>query len=194
MKHNLLVIITGLLFGFFGCWTDGTLSDDADTIFCPQVQQYLTPEQCSLQVALLDSQLCINQPTGLKASYDSKYKKTPKVYHFTYNLPGTTATNCDFKFLEASDFSADSIELVRWPLHNVGNALYKVWKIDILNANTSKVWYKQYRETFSGVYNNDGICDGGSNPAMPNFYIRHEKCSQYAAIGDSFGLKKIVHN
>jgi hypothetical protein len=156
----------------------------------------MTAEQCSIEVSRIDSIVCANQPTNIKGAYKEKYQKSPVVYHYTYDIPGGSTSNCDFKFLESANFDlkVDSVNLVRYVNHNVGNAMYKVYKIEYTNPDTRLFWLKQIRETYMGVYNNDGVCDGGGSPSLPYFYVRMNKCHQYASIGDTFGLKAIYKN
>lgn len=134
---------------------------------------------------------CQAQHTGLIAgNVGDHYQKTATVWRFAFNLPGSSADNCDLKFLEHKEFiEIDSIELVRWPEHNVGNALYIVNSITDINNDSSLYVLKQIRETFDGVFNNDGVCDGGNNPALINFFVRFKKCKEYTIVGDSFGLR-----
>lgn len=180
---------------FIGCSTDGTLLDNQQSIWCPQAQQYLTEEQCESLYLEVDSILCINKSLNVKGGFESKYVKNAalKVSHFTYNIAGSSVQNCDLKFLEYNDFKADSVELVRWSQHNVGNAFYICVGKTFIGLDMYKYRLKQVRETFNGVYNTDGICDGGGNPNAENFYTRFIGCQEYE-IGDTFGIRKIVKN
>ena len=137
--------------------------------------------------------LCQNQPTGLVAeNIGDQYQKSQFVWHYTFNLPGSSSQNCDVKFLETKQFiEVPQVEVVRFSEHNVGNAYYIVDKITPINLDSSKYVLRQGRETFIGVYNNDGVCDGGNAPSLDNFYIRFNNCSGYAILGDTFGLKRI---
>lgn len=134
---------------------------------------------------------CQAQSTGLVAgNVGDHYQKSSTVWRFAFNLPGSSAQNCDIKFLEhKSIIEVDSIEVVRYADHNIGNALYLVNEITDINNDTSFYKLLQIRETFDGIYNNDGICDGGNMPSLPNFYVRFKQCKQYAILGDSFGLR-----
>jgi hypothetical protein len=135
---------------------------------------------------------CRKQPTHIvAANIGDHYQKSPTVWRYSFSLPGSSVSNCDLSFLETKAYiEQDSVRLVKWPYHNVGNALYTVHKIIPINVDSSRYWLKQQRETFMGVYHNDGVCDGGGSPAEEYFYVRLNACREYAMLGDSFGIAK----
>lgn len=147
---------------------------------CDEFEQFLL-EQCQAE-----------RP-GVKAvNVQDHYHKGNGVYRFRFDAPGSSVNQCDLKFLEFKTFiEEDSIEVCRYAERNVGNAFFIVHNIIPFANDSSRYWLKQGRETFMSVYNNDSVCDGGNAPNEEYFYVRFNKCNDYAVLGDTMGLRLI---
>lgn len=136
---------------------------------------------------------CQERPTGITGkNVGDKYQKSPKVWWFRFDIPGSSQDNCDLKFLEGIRMAeVPAVELVRWEQHDVGNALYIVHSKTPIGQDSSRFLCRQERETFEGVLNTDGICNGGNVPAQEIFYVRFNQCKYWAEVGDSLGLRVV---
>ena len=152
-----------------------------------------TCELIEAQYQQLLIEQCQERPTGIVGkNVGDHYQKSEKVWWYRFDIPGSSVDNCDLKFLEGVRMiEVPEVQLVRWNHHDVGNALYIVYGKVAIGQDSSRYLCKQERETYEGIVNTDGICNGGNVPGQEIFYVRFSQCKDWAEIGDSLGLKAI---
>lgn len=136
---------------------------------------------------------CQANPTGVVGVNVGDYDQiNSDVWHYTFDVPGSSLENCDLKFLESNKYiEVSRVELVKWKKHDVGKAIYIVDRIQANGNDSINVFTFQQRETYNGAYNNYGVCQGNGDPNNPIHRVRFTACKGYCSINDTFGLKRL---
>lgn len=185
-----------IVVSFFSCREDGTLNKAQAKAMCPMAQQWIPIEQCrsiidDITVEEDDPCSTVDDVQGFHSRhyFGSKWK-----WMIYSNKGQSHSQQCKSSFMVNRDWvEPDSVELVRYEDADIGDfengipPQFEVIKIE--NEGNKTIYYlEQNNDVYDGFKNRNGKCSCLSFPYDCKRIVK-ENCSNYANIGDKFGLK-----